>query len=136
MAKVTNMDEDKFHEMLEAEKDLLKPNRVYMVLELNEDMGDNVFSMFCLDTTTNREDGEANVCQILGKGLTELISKETEHVMDIGIASIRDENEEIEKSQKVVSLDSYRNNSEEEEKDNVTLTFSFEDKDDGGSNKD
>ena len=45
-------------------------------------------------------------------------------------------NEEIEKSQKVVSLDSYRNNSEEEEKDNVTLTFSFEDKDDGGSNKD
>jgi hypothetical protein len=135
MAKVTDMDEDKFHEMLEEEKDLLKPNRVYMVLELNEDKGDNVFSMFCLDTTTNREDGEANVCQILGKGLTELISKDTEYVMDIGITSIRDENEEIEKSQKVVSLDSYRNNSEEE-KDNVTLTFSFEDKDDGGSNKD
>ena len=95
--------------------------------------------MFCLDTTTNNKDGTANICQIIGRGLTDLISYSGEDIYEFGKKLI--EQDALE-ANNVVALDSYRNQEyresifadgeDEEEDDNTTeITFSFKKNDDG-----
>ena len=51
MARSTDLTGDDLDDLLAEEKHLLKEDRVYVILELDE-RGDDLFSMFCMDTTT------------------------------------------------------------------------------------
>ena len=137
MGRSTDITGDELNAIIEEEKVLLKDNRVYLILEL-DDRGKDLFSMFCLDTTTNNKDGTANICQIIGRGLTDLISYSGEDIYEFGKKLI--EQDALE-ANNVVALDSYRNqeyrddifadDDNEEEEDTTEITFSFKKKDDG-----
>ena len=138
MGRSTDITGDELNAIIEEEKVLLKDNRVYLILEL-DDRGKDLFSMFCLDTTTNNKDGTANICQIIGRGVTDLISYSGEDVYEYGKKLI--EQDALEENN-VVALDSYRNqeyresifadgDDDEEEEDTTEITFSFKKNDDG-----
>ena len=139
MGRSTDITGDELNAIIEEEKAFLKDNRVYLILEL-DDRGKDLFSMFCLDTTTNNKDGTANICQIIGRGLTDLISYSGEDIYEFGKKLI--EQDALEENN-VVALDSYRNqeyresifadgdDDEDEEEGTTEITFSFKKKDDG-----
>ena len=117
------MDENELNGILEEERKLLKDNRVYLVLELNEE-DPTTFSMFCLDTTSDDPQKKPNVCQVIGRGLTDIISNDLEGLLDLGHEGIERDKKGVEDN--VVNLDSYR---KKEEEDTTQITFSFEDGD-------
>ena len=137
VGRSTDITGDELNAIIEEEKVLLKDNRVYLILEL-DDRSKDLFSMFCLDTTTNNKDGTANICQIIGRGVTDLISYSGEDVYEYGKKLI--EQDALEENN-VVALDSYRNqeyrddifadDDNEEEEDTTEITFSFKKNDDG-----
>ena len=138
VGRSTDITGDELNAIIEEEKVLLKDNRVYLILEL-DDRSKDLFSMFCLDTTTNNKDGTANICQIIGRGVTDLISYSGEDVYEYGKKLI--EQDALEENN-VVALDSYRNQEyrddifadgedDEEEEDTTEITFSFKKNDDG-----
>ena len=140
MARSKDITGEELDAIVEEEKKLLKKDRVYIILEL-DDRGKDLFSMFCLDTTTNNKDGSSNICQVIGRGVVDLISYSGEEVHDLGKKLLE---QDVHAESNVISLDyfrnqEYRNNvfEKEEEEDDVTqITFSFEgnengDEDDG-----
>ena len=138
MGRSTDITGDELNAIIEEEKVLLKDNRVYLILEL-DDRGKDLFSMFCLDTTTNNKDGTANICQIIGRGLTDLISYSGEDIYEFGKKLIE---QDLHKMNNVVALDSYRNQEyrksifaddedDKEDDDTTEITFSFKKNDDG-----
>ena len=138
MGRATDITGDELNAIIEEEKVLLKDNRVYLILEL-DDRGKDLFSMFCLDTTTNNKDGTANICQIIGRGLTDLISYSGEDIYEFGKKLIE---QDLHKVNNVVALDSYRNQEyrksifaddedDKEDDDTTEITFSFKKNDDG-----
>ena len=136
VGRSTDITGDELNAIIEEEKVLLKDNRVYLILEL-DDRSKDLFSMFCLDTTTNNKDGTANICQIIGRGVTDLISYSGEDVYEYGKKLI--EQDALEENN-VVALDSYRNqeyrddifaDGEDDEEDTTEITFSFKKNDDG-----
>ena len=138
VGRSTDITGDELNAIIEEEKVLLKDNRVYLILEL-DDRGKDLFSMFCLDTTTNNKDGTANICQIIGRGLTDLISYSGEDIYEFGKKLIE---QDLHKVNNVVALDSYRNQEyrksifaddedDKEDADTTEITFSFKKNDDG-----
>jgi len=138
MVRSTDITGEELNAIIEEEKAFLKEDRVYLILEL-DDRGKDLFSMFCLDTTTNNKDGTANICQVIGRGITDLISYSGEDVYDFGKKLIE---QDALKSNNVVALDSYRNqeyrdgifadgDDDEEDEDTTEITFSFKKNDDG-----
>ena len=138
VGRSTDITGDELNAIIEEEKVLLKDNRVYLILEL-DDRGKDLFSMFCLDTTTNNKDGTANICQIIGRGLTDLISYSGEDIYEFGKKLI---DQDLHKVNNVVALDSYRNqeyrksifaddDDDKEDDDTTEITFSFKKNDDG-----
>ena len=138
MGRSTDITGDELNAIIEEEKAFLKDNRVYLILEL-DDRGKDLFSMFCLDTTTNNKDGTANICQIIGRGLTDLISYSGEDIYEFGKKLIE---QDLHKVNNVVALDSYRNQEyrksifaddedDKEDDDTTEITFSFKKNDDG-----
>ena len=138
MGRATDITGDELNAIIEEEKAFLKDNRVYLILEL-DDRGKDLFSMFCLDTTTNNKDGTANICQIIGRGLTDLISYSGEDIYEFGKKLIE---QDLHKMNNVVALDSYRNqeyresifaddDDDKEDDDTTEITFSFKKNDDG-----
>ena len=138
VGRSTDITGDELSAIIEEEKVLLKDNRVYLILEL-DDRGKDLFSMFCLDTTTNNKDGTANICQIIGRGLTDLISYSGEDIYEFGKKLIE---QDLHKMNNVVALDSYRNqeyresifaddDDDKEDDDTTEITFSFKKNDDG-----
>ena len=138
VGRSTDITGDELNAIIEEEKVLLKDNRVYLILEL-DDRGKDLFSMFCLDTTTNNKDGTANICQIIGRGLTDLISYSGEDIYEFGKKLIE---QDLHKVNNVVALDSYRNqeyrksifaddDDDKEDDDTTEITFSFKKNDDG-----
>ena len=143
MVRSTDITGEELNAIIEEEKAFLKKDRVYLILEL-DDRGKDLFSMFCLDTTTNNKDGTANICQVIGRGLTDLISYSGEDVYDFGKKLLEQDEHEV---HNVVSLDSYRNqeyrkdifsddDNKEDDDDTTEITFSFKKDDDGGDNED
>ena len=146
MVRSTDITGEELDAIIAEEKAFLKENRVYLILEL-DDRGKDLFSMFCLDTTTNTKDGTANICQVIGRGITDLISYSGEDVYDFGKKLI--EQDALE-ANNVVALDSYRNqeyrdgifaaddddDDKEDDDDTTEITFSFKKDDDGGDNED
>ena len=141
MVRSTDITGEELDAIIAEEKAFLKEDRVYLILEL-DDRGKDLFSMFCLDTTTNNKDGTANICQVIGRGITDLISYSGEDVYDFGKKLIE---QDALKSNNVVALDSYRNqeyrndifaDGEDDEEDTTEITFSFKKDDDGGDNED
>ena len=138
MGRSTDITGDELNAIIEEEKAFLKDNRVYLILEL-DDRGKDLFSMFCLDTTTNNKDGTAIICQIIGRGLTDLISYSGEDIYEFGKKLIE---QDLHKMNNVVALDSYRNQEyrksifaddedDKEDDDTTEITFSFKKNDDG-----
>ena len=138
MVRSTDITGEELDAIIAEEKAFLKEDRVYLILEL-DDRGKDLFSMFCLDTTTNNKDGTANICQVIGRGITDLISYSGEDVYDFGKKLIE---QDALKSNNVVALDSYRNqeyrdgifadgDDDEEDEDTTEITFSFKKNDDG-----
>ena len=138
MGRSTDITGEELDAIIAEEEVLLKDNRVYLILEL-DDRSKDLFSMFCLDTTTNNKDGTANICQIIGRGLTDLISYSGEDIYEFGKKLI--EQDALE-ANNVVALDSYRNqeyrdgifaDGEDDNKEEGTteITFSFKKNDDG-----
>ena len=136
MGRSTDITGEELDAIIAEEKAFLKEDRVYLILEL-DDRGKDLFSMFCLDTTTNNKDGTANICQIIGRGLTDLISYSGEDIYEFGKKLI--EQDALEENN-VVALDSYRNqeyresifvDGEDDEEDTTEITFSFKKNDDG-----
>mgnify|MGYP003151896326 FL=1 len=139
MGRSTDITGDELNAIIEEEKVLLKDNRVYLILEL-DDRSKDLFSMFCLDTTTNNKDGSANICQIIGRGITDLISYSGEDVYEYGKKLLE---QDLHKMNNVVALDSYRNQKyrndifadddedNEDDDDTTEITFSFKKNDDG-----
>ena len=144
MGRSTDITGDELNAIIEEEKVLLKDNRVYLILEL-DDRGEDLFSMFCLDTTTNNKDGTSNICQIIGRGITDLISYSGEDVYDFGKKLLE---QDLHKMNNVVALDSYRNqqyrkdifadddDDKEDDDDTTEITFSFKKNDDDGDEDD
>ena len=144
MGRSTDITGDELNAIIEEEKVLLKDNRVYLILEL-DDRSKDLFSMFCLDTTTNNKDGSANICQIIGRGITDLISYSGEDVYDFGKKLLE---QDLHKMNNVVALDSYRNQKyrndifadddedNEDDDDTTEITFSFKKNDDDGDEDD
>ena len=108
------MDEDRINEILQEEKKLLKDNRVYLVLELNKE-DTETFSRFCLDTTANDPKTEPNICQVIGRGLTDIISNDVESLLDLGYQALERDDRKV--GGNVVSLDSYRPEEDQGEED-------------------
>ena len=136
MVRSTDITGEELDAIIAEEKAFLKEDRVYLILEL-DDRGKDLFSMFCLDTTTNNKDGTANICQIIGRGVTDLISYSGEDIYEFGKKLI--EQDALEENN-VVALDSYRNqeyresifvDGEDDEEDTTEITFSFKKNDDG-----
>tara|TARA_R110000824_G_scaffold172419_2_gene350228 strand:- start:1405 stop:1839 length:435 start_codon:yes stop_codon:yes gene_type:complete len=142
MVRSTDITGEELDAIIAEEKAFLKEDRVYLILEL-DDRGKDLFSMFCLDTTTNNKDGTANICQVIGRGITDLISYSGEDVYDFGKKLIE---QDALKSNNVVALDSYRNqkyrndifaaDDDDDDDDTTEITFSFKKDDDGGDNED
>ena len=142
MVRSTDITGEELNAIIEEEKAFLKEDRVYLILEL-DDRGKDLFSMFCLDTTTNNKDGTANICQVIGRGITDLISYSGEDVYDFGKKLIE---QDALKMNNVVALDSYRNqeyrndifadDDDDDDDDTTEITFSFKKDDDGGDNED
>ena len=144
MGRSTDITGDELNAIIEEEKVLLKDNRVYLILEL-DDRSKDLFSMFCLDTTTNNKDGSANICQIIGRGITDLISYSGEDVYEYGKKLLE---QDLHKMNNVVALDSYRNQKyrnnifadddedNEDDDDTTEITFSFKKNDDDGDEDD
>ena len=143
MVRSTDITGEELNAIIEEEKAFLKKDRVYLILEL-DDRGKDLFSMFCLDTTTNNKDGTANICQVIGRGITDLISYSGEDVYDFGKKLLEQDEHEV---NNVVALDSYRNqeyrkdifsddDNKEDDDDTTEITFSFKKDDDGGDNED
>jgi len=144
VGRSTDITGDELNAIIEEEKVLLKDNRVYLILEL-DDRSKDLFSMFCLDTTTNNKDGSANICQIIGRGITDLISYSGEDVYDFGKKLLE---QDLHKMNNVVALDSYRNQKyrnnifadddedNEDDDDTTEITFSFKKNDDDGDEDD
>ena len=144
MGRSTDITGDELNAIIEEEKVLLKDNRVYLILEL-DDRSKDLFSMFCLDTTTNNKDGSANICQIIGRGLTDLISYSGEDIYEFGKKLLE---QDLHKMNNVVALDSYRNQKyrnnifadddedNEDDDDTTEITFSFKKNDDDGDEDD
>ena len=144
MGRSTDITGDELNAIIEEEKVLLKDNRVYLILEL-DDRSKELFSMFCLDTTTNNKDGSANICQIIGRGITDLISYSGEDVYEYGKKLLE---QDLHKMNNVVALDSYRNQKyrkdifadddedNEDDDDTTEITFSFKKNDDDGDEDD
>ena len=144
VGRSTDITGDELNAIIEEEKVLLKDNRVYLILEL-DDRSKELFSMFCLDTTTNNKDGSANICQIIGRGITDLISYSGEDVYDFGKKLLE---QDLHKMNNVVALDSYRNQQyrkdifadddedNEDDDDTTEITFSFKKNDDDGDEDD
>ena len=143
VGRSTDITGDELNAIIEEEKVLLKDNRVYLILEL-DDRSKDLFSMFCLDTTTNNKDGSANICQIIGRGITDLISYSGEDVYDFGKKLLE---QDLHKMNNVVALDSYRNqqyrkdifaddDDDKEDDDTTEITFSFKKNDDDGDEDD
>ena len=143
MVRSTDITGEELNAIIEEEKAFLKEDRVYLILEL-DDRGKDLFSMFCLDTTTNNKDGTANICQVIGRGITDLISYSGEDVYDFGKKLIE---QDALKMNNVVAFDSYRNqkyrkdilasdDDDKEEDDTTEITFSFKKNDDDDGDKD
>jgi hypothetical protein len=144
MGRSTDITGDELNAIIEEEKVLLKDNRVYLILEL-DDRSKDLFSMFCLDTTTNNKDGSANICQIIGRGITDLISYSGEDIYEFGKKLLE---QDLHKMNNVVALDSYRNQKyrnnifadddedNEDDDDTTEITFSFKKNDDDGDEDD
>ena len=143
MVRSTDITGEELDAIIAEEKAFLKEDRVYLILEL-DDRGKDLFSMFCLDTTTNNKDGTANICQVIGRGITDLISYSGEDVYDFGKKLLEQDLHEV---NNVVALDSYRNqeyrkdifsddDNKEDDDDTTEITFSFKKDDDGGDNED
>tara|TARA_R100000234_G_scaffold57654_1_gene34861 strand:+ start:378 stop:782 length:405 start_codon:yes stop_codon:yes gene_type:complete len=121
----------KMKAIVENEKEGLKDNRVYLVMENTDDSIDQFF-MFCLDKTNN-DDGPANMCQVLAKGLVHILQNSAEEVYSLGQKLI--EEDEYSESN-IISLDSYRNNDyaqnvfKEKDREHLTVTVTLEDEDD------
>ena len=123
MAKGKDMDEHQINDIVQEEKKLLKDDRVYVVLQLDEE-NKELFSMFCLDTTKNDPTEAPNVIQVVGRGLTDLLSHDLEGVLDLGYQGLERDKQ---KDSNIVWLDSYR--SSEEKQDPTVITFAFKDED-------
>ena len=146
MGRSTDITGEELDAIIAEEKAFLKEDRVYLILEL-DDRGKDLFSMFWLDTTTNNKDGAANICQVIGRGITDLISYSGEDVYDFGKKLIE---QDALKSNNVVALDSYRNqeyrdgifaaddddDDKEDDDDTTEITFSFKKNDDDGDEDD
>ena len=144
VGRSTDITGDELNAIIEEEKVLLKDNRVYLILEL-DDRSKDLFSMFCLDTTTNNKDGSANICQIIGRGITDLISYSGEDIYEFGKKLLE---QDLHKMNNVVALDSYRNQKyrnnifadddedNEDDDDTTEITFSFKKNDDDGDEDD
>lgn len=121
----------KMKAIIETEKKELKDNRVYLVMENTGDEEDQFF-MFCLDKTNN-DDGPANMCQVLAKGLVHILQNSAEEVYSLGEKLL--EEEEYSESN-IISLDSYRNQEHtldlftEKDREHLTVTVTLEDEDD------
>lgn len=121
----------KMKAIVENEKEGLKDNRVYLVMENTDDSVDQFF-MFCLDKTNN-DDGPANMCQVLAKGLVHILQNSAEEVYNLG-QKLLEEDEYSESN--IISLDSYRNNDyaknvfKEKDREHLTVTVTLEDEDD------
>lgn len=121
----------KMKAIVENEKEGLKDNRVYLVMENTDDSVDQFF-MFCLDKTNN-DDGPANMCQVLAKGLVHILQNSAEEVYSLG-QKLLEEDEYSESN--IISLDSYRNNDyaqnvfKEKDREHLTVTVTLEDEDD------
>ena len=139
MVRSTDITGEELNAIIEEEKEFLKKDRVYLILEL-DDRGKDLFSMFCLDTTTNNRDGTANICQVIGRGITDLISYSGEDVYDFGKKLLEQDTHRI---NNIISLDSYRNqeyrkdiladdddSDNDKEDDTTEITFSFKKNDD------
>lgn len=119
----------KMKAIVENEKEGLKDNRVYIVIE---DTDVDRFFMFCLDKTNN-EDGPATICQVIAKGLVHILQNNAEEIHSLGEKLL--EEEEYSKNN-IISLDSYRNNDyaqnlfKEKDDDYLTVTMTLEDDDD------
>tara|TARA_R100000656_G_scaffold54226_1_gene42772 strand:+ start:79 stop:498 length:420 start_codon:yes stop_codon:yes gene_type:complete len=134
MVETTDVTGEELLALIDEEKKHLKKDRIYLILEAAE-QGQESFSMFCLDTTKNNKDGSANTCQIVAKGLTGLLSTDIENLYELGKILMAKE-ESIDSN--VVSLDSFRENQYKErlfekqkEEEIRTITFSFENSEDG-----
>jgi len=148
VVRSTDITGEELDAIIAEEKAFLKEDRVYLILEL-DDRGKDLFSMFCLDTTTNNKDGTSNICQIIGRGITDLISYSGEDVYDFGKKLLE---QDALKMNNVVALDSYRNqkyrkdiladddddDDKEDDDDTTEITFSFKknDGDDDGDKDD
>ena len=139
MVRSTDITGEELNAIIEEEKEFLKKDRVYLILEI-DDRGKDLFSMFCLDTTTNNKDGTANICQVIGRGIADLISYSGEDVYDFGKKLLEQDAYERDN---VVALDSYRNqkyrkdiladdddDNKEDDDDTTEITFSFKKNDD------
>ena len=138
MGRSTDITGEELDAIIAEEKAFLKEDRVYLILEL-DDRSKDLFSIFCLDTTTKNKDGSANICQIIGRGITDLISYSGEDVYDFGKKLLE---QDLHKMNNVVALDSYRNqkyrndifaddDEDNEDDDTTEITFSFKKNDDG-----
>ena len=117
------MDESEIGDIVQEEKKNLKDDRVYLVLQLDgEDQ--ELFSMFCLDTTKDDVNDNPNVVQVIGRGLTDLLSHDLEGILQLGYQGIEADKH---KDSNIVWLDSYRKPKEEDQEDPTVITFAFKD---------
>ena len=105
MSKTTDITGEELSLVLEEEKRLLKKERVYLILEI-DDRSKETFSMFCLDTTTNNEDGSANICQIMGRSLVDMISNSSDAMYEMGQDLLKEDDE---KDSNIISISSHKN---------------------------
>tara|TARA_R100000306_G_C4336484_1_gene123019 strand:+ start:427 stop:804 length:378 start_codon:yes stop_codon:yes gene_type:complete len=105
MARTTDITGEEVALILEEEKKLLKKERVYLILEI-DDRSKETFSMFCLDTTTNNKDGSANICQIMGRSLVDMISNSSDAMYEMGQDLLKEDDE---KDSNIISISSHKN---------------------------
>ena len=127
MAEDKDLTEDAVLALLESEKEGLKENRIYLILE-PEEGDEDAFSMLCVDTIKVSETSRIHTCQILARGLTTLLNNHCEDVFELGQNSIIDES----RGDNIIPISSHRNYSPQSN-GQLSLSFSIAD-DDGDKN--
>ena len=90
MAIDKDLTEDEVRNLFEEEKYGLKDDRVYLILE-PDSREESTFAMFCVDRIIVKEGEPVNVCQVLARGLTELLSSRCDEVYELGQEKILSE---------------------------------------------
>ena len=138
MARSTDLTGDDLDDLLAEEKHLLKEDRVYVILELDE-RGDDLFSMFCMDTTKSNKDKTVNICQVLARSVVELLTNNCDELYELGDSLLR--NQPVEENESnIVSISSHRDyktkksllDVKDDNDGKTTITFSLTDADDEG----